>query len=76
MPDAKQRALILTEDRNKNRKPLIIVHLSMSPPPRGWPDYLRELDNFENSGSNSLPCDTILCQKSPGRAFKLRYDSF
>ena len=36
-----------------------------------WRDYLWELDNFENFGSNSPTHEiTSLCQKSPGQALK------
>ena len=39
---------------------LSIMHLSMvSPRGVGWRDYHRELDNFENLGLVSYPCDTI-----------------
>ena len=61
----------------------IIMHLSMFLPRKCvcWgggeaQDYPRELDNFEKWGLIPYPCDTILCLKSPGRAFKFSHNFF
>ena len=57
----------------------IIMHQSMLFSPRrgreGVADYSRELDYFEKRGS-PYPCDTILCPKSPGRAFRFKHNFF
>ena len=52
-----------------------LMHLSMFSPRGGWLDYPRELDNFEkNRGLIPYPCDTILCLKFSGHAFKFRHN--